>query len=193
MYGIKTARGPVDDIIGRLCNTISTNDELLVRVWGDCPFIDPTIIDAMLAQFEREQLDFMNVGGIEQRSLPMGLDVEIYRVTLLQQMNAEVADMKLREFPYEYIKRNPHLRTAIYQGPSPALSSLYVTIDYPEDLDAARLLYAALGKLDNPMKLESLLSVVEGNPLILKMFSTKGRNIEYKAFIREQAAQGSIS
>lgn len=191
-WGIKTARGPVDDIVGRLCNTIGADDALLVRVWGDCPFIDPTIIDAMLEQFEREQLDFMNVGGIEQRTLPMGLDVEIYRGALLLQMNIEVTDPRLREFPYEYIKRNPQLRTAIYQGPSPTLASLYVTIDYPEDLDAARLLYIALEKLDNSMKLDSLLCAIEENPHVLTMFSTKGRNIEYKAYIREQATQGSV-
>lgn len=186
-WGIETMRGPVDDIIGRLHGAVRPGEDILVRIWGDCPFIDPLIIDQMLAKFKSEHLDFLTVGGIENRSLPMGLDVEIYRTDLLRRMHRDVADAKLREFPYEFVRRQPELKSAVFQGPSPKLAALHLTVDYPEDLYAARHIYAALALRPKPMELATLLDVLAKHPEFAAMFSTQGRNIEYKAFLGELA------
>src|SRR5262245_38742804 len=45
-HGIPCFRGPVDDIITRLHGaTAGLGGDAVVRVWGDCPFVDPGVLD----------------------------------------------------------------------------------------------------------------------------------------------------
>jgi spore coat polysaccharide biosynthesis protein SpsF len=47
--GISASRGPVDHIVERLHRAaVASRADILVRVWGDCPCVDPVVIDAAI-------------------------------------------------------------------------------------------------------------------------------------------------
>ena len=53
------------------------NSDVIVRVTGDCPIIDPDIIDQMLSNFKKsDNLDYLS--NTLDRKFPDGLDVEIF-------------------------------------------------------------------------------------------------------------------
>ena len=53
------------------------NSDIIVRVTGDCPIIDPDIIDQMISNFKRlDNLDYLS--NTIDRTFPDGLDVEIF-------------------------------------------------------------------------------------------------------------------
>jgi spore coat polysaccharide biosynthesis protein SpsF len=54
-------RGRVDDIVERLCSTAQRfQADVLVRIWGDCPFVDPEVIDQALEKLLAENLDYVS-------------------------------------------------------------------------------------------------------------------------------------
>lgn len=130
-----------------------------------------------------ENLDFIHNSDITRRTFPPGLDIEIYRRELLERMNLEVKDEKLREFPVEYVKSQKSLRYALYNS-AEDMSAIHLTVDYPQDFVAAERLYLALEKEKIPFDYPNLIRVLDKTGLA-KEFSSASRNIEYQQFLKK--------
>lgn len=180
--GLTTARAPVDDIIGRLvAASRAAPSAWVARVWGDCPFVDPAVIDEMLRRAAREGLDFLSNALPGTRTYPGGFDVEIYTSALLERMDAEVTEPFLREFPFDFVRaRASSLRTGEHQLPS-SRAHLHFTVDYPEDLAAADALYRALLPRAPRFGLPDVLAACDAEPRLADAFSHRARNADYAA------------
>lgn len=176
--GIPCGRASVDDIIGRmLAGSRLAPSKFVVRVWGDCPFVDPGTIDEMVQRAEREELDFISNGLPGNRTFPPGLDVEVYRTTLLERMTAEVTDPFLREFPFDFVReRAADLRIANHHL-SPSRAGWHFTVDYPEDLVAANRLYAAMAT--SSFTFSELVAACDNDPSLVEAFAGRSRNADY--------------
>jgi spore coat polysaccharide biosynthesis protein SpsF (cytidylyltransferase family) len=186
--GLQIFRGPVDDIVSRLAGAMNVcAADHLVRIWGDCPFVCPDVIDDMLAVMFENDLHFVHNSDIANRTFPPGLDVEIYRRDLLMAMNAEVTDPKLREFPVEFVKKNLQ-RFSMRLFPSPVdLSHTHLTVDYPADMKAAEILLNRLHQKKAHFGYQDLQDVLKNSSDI--EFSQEARNIEYQKFLQETAKE----
>ena len=59
------------------------DDETIVRLTADCPLLDPKVVAMTVAAFEAGDVDYLST--IRPRSLPRGLDVEVFsRQALLE-------------------------------------------------------------------------------------------------------------
>lgn len=115
----------------------SCGAELVVRVWGDCSFIDPAVVDLAVEQLRSEYLDFVTNALLDDRIYPAGLDVEVYTTTLLRRLLVETDDPRLREFPVEFmLTRTDAVKMSVLDLDRD-LSGLHLTVDYPKDLDGA--------------------------------------------------------
>lgn len=80
--------------------------EVVVRITSDCPLIDPVIIDDMLNVFlkaqTKSQIDFLS--NTIHRTLPRGLDVEIFTFDALEKayINAKLPFEQEHVTPYIY-------------------------------------------------------------------------------------------
>lgn len=183
--GLKTFRGPVDDIVTRLWGALSlTDSEYLVRIWGDCPFVCPDVIDHMITVMINENLDFIHNSEFQNRTYPPGLDVEIYRRGLLKTMNAEVQDAALREFPVEFVKKSKSRFSMKLLQANEDLSNLHLTVDYPEDMEAADKLISKLHSESSFFTYPQLCKYLK-NPIDVAGFSKAARNIEYQKYLNE--------
>ena len=55
----------------------------IVRLTGDCPLIDPSLIDELVEAFNDGSWDYLgNCADAEQLSVPDGFDAEIFRADL---------------------------------------------------------------------------------------------------------------
>jgi spore coat polysaccharide biosynthesis protein SpsF (cytidylyltransferase family) len=188
--GLGCHRGPVDDIAVRLLGAVRQfGADAAVRVWGDCPLVDPDVIQAMVRALVEENLDFVHNSTPQVRTFPAGLDAEVYRRQTLEAV-AAADDPFLREFPYEFIRaRGAALRTRRVDH-SEDLSAWHLTVDYPEDLAAVEAIYARLHRPGRPFGLDRLAALLRAEPALLARFAHHARNAEYFAKLEQRQAAG---
>jgi len=180
---IQVVRHNVDDIVGRLYHSSQkNNDSGLIRVWGDCVFICADIIDKMLQKFNDENLDFITNAG-DKRNLPVGLDAEIYRRPLLEKMSA-VNDNFLREFPLQYVIREPGVKYAYYTHSQP-MEVVHLTVDYPEDFEAAKEISRDITHQYGEINFSSLFEYYNTQKSKFDSFSKAARFADFKAQLKE--------
>lgn len=127
--------------------------DIIVRITGDCPLMDPEVIDkTVLAFLERyPDIDFgSNRGSAElRRTFPIGLDVEVMSIGALLRANEEAGEDYQREHvtPYLYEKSGRFRTTSIDSGGS--YGDLRWAVDSPEDLKFVRRVYELLAEKPN--------------------------------------------
>ena len=57
------------------------NASSVVRITGDCPLIDPKIVDLVINEFDKSDVDYCS--NISPPSYPDGLDVEVFKSSVL--------------------------------------------------------------------------------------------------------------
>ena len=58
--GYLCVRGSENDVLQRYLDAAyASKADIVVRVTGDCPLIDPTLVDEVVARFKREQVDYL--------------------------------------------------------------------------------------------------------------------------------------
>ena len=81
--GIDTFRGNLNNVAERLCfAAMSLNQSCFVRVNGDSPLIDPTIIDDAIDIYNNNN-DFDLVSNVLDRTFPKGQSVEVINTEAL--------------------------------------------------------------------------------------------------------------
>jgi spore coat polysaccharide biosynthesis protein SpsF len=136
-------RGSEDDVLDRYYRAaLSCRAEVVVRVTSDCPFIEPEVIDRVLREFHERgpAVDYVS-NFIPRRTFPRGLDVETFSFAALERAWNEDKNPAWREHVTEYMLRNPDrfmLRGVLSLDD---LSHWRWTVDTPEDLSLARLIY----------------------------------------------------
>lgn len=182
--GFKVSTAPVDDIVTRLYKTAELVDaDVLVRIWGDCPFVCPDLIEEMLSIFEEKKYQFMSNSEFYTRTIPAGMDVEIYSRKLIQNMSKDVVDVKQREFPVEYIKKNLAADDFGFWNMKEDYSRVHLTIDYPEDFIAGEKALKVLLKDKSYFRKDDVIHLINEFPGIIAEFSGKARNKELKEFL----------
>jgi spore coat polysaccharide biosynthesis protein SpsF len=190
--GIAIFRGPVDDIITRLhVAAAGLNSDAVVRVWGDCPFVDAGVLDDGVDLLVDNGYDFVTNAAFGRRTYPPGLDFEGYRSAVLAEMNEQCTVVAEREFPYEFVRRRPERFRAGFLDYAENLSDLHLTVDYPEDLAAARAICAVLESGGRVASFGDLVALLRARPDLAHAFSERARNIEYKAYLDGRATAGA--
>lgn len=182
--GYRCFRAPVDDIVTRLYQCLEgAQAEYLVRIWGDCPFICADILDQALSDMIEKGWQFAGTDRIGPRSLPYGLDFEVYSRFSLEGAHLGITEMSDREFPVEYVLRttDPE-RLGMIHG-APARSDLTLSVDYPADYEAACTLADVLRENNSPPVYAALLDAIASRPELPAKFAQAPRNVEYKSFL----------
>ncbi|MFQ5533274.1 MAG: cytidylyltransferase domain-containing protein [Sphingomonadales bacterium] len=187
---IRCFRGPVDDIAVRLYEAArGAGADVFARVWGDCPLIAPGVIDQVVDTLHDGQFDYATNVMRGQLSFPDGQDVEVYRTATIAALIHDVTDPKLREFPQEWLVANQQLFKLGSVSRDDDLSDWHISVDYPEDLEAMRTIYAALADRGLDNELDTLVRLLREEPGLLQAFSGAPRNIEYQAYLKEMATR----
>jgi spore coat polysaccharide biosynthesis protein SpsF (cytidylyltransferase family) len=137
-------RGDEDDVLGRMLGALRSVDAGLgIEIFGDCPLIDPRLVDEMIDAFVANgELDWL--GNDLATTYPPGMEVEVFRVAALADAGDRCRDAAIREHGTLFIRQHPELyRIRNVEAPAahhrPDLS---VEVDAPEDF---RIVEAILG------------------------------------------------
>jgi glutamate-1-semialdehyde 2,1-aminomutase len=104
--------------------------DVVVRITGDCPLVDPDLVDEVIRQFKAKNVDYFC--NTNPPTYPDGLDIEVFTFKALEQSSRETADPFDREHVTPYLRKPGKFRSAAMQH-SEDLSALRWTVDEPAD------------------------------------------------------------
>ncbi|WP_431854534.1 cytidylyltransferase domain-containing protein [Azospirillum sp.] len=147
-HGASVHAGPEDDVLARYHGAaVRERADMVLRVTSDCPLIDPQVCGAVLALRRDAGADF--AANNTPPSWPHGLDCEAMTMEALDRAAAAAARPgPEREHVTPWIRTAPGLTRVDLAGPGGALVGERWTLDYPEDLDFLRALFAVLPRED---------------------------------------------
>ncbi len=135
--GLNVVRGSQNDVLSRF--VLAATDprfSILVRITGDCPFVDPDLLDQMIKEFrQKKHIDYFS--NCTPPTYPDGLDIEIFSRQVLLLANKTCTDPTQREHVTPWIRDSGCCRLANKRH-VPDLSSARWTVDEPEDLQVIR-------------------------------------------------------
>ncbi len=134
-------RGSLSDVLDRYYQAaLEIQADTIMRVTCDCPFIDPEVCAGVLQLYHRQETEL--VTNVNPPIWPHGLDCEVFGMEKLAEAQSEATEPYDREHVTPFIKKRYQSRIVNFDGPGGDNTGLRWTVDYPEDLEHARAVYA---------------------------------------------------
>ncbi len=143
--GVSVFRHPIEnDLAGRVAGAIRDfPGEIVLKVGGDCPFIDPIVLQRMVDVALADPVaDF--VSNRVEWSYPLGLSADVLSRRAIKWADANLVASEDRELFAVYIRDHRDEFKVIPIVHSEKLDHLGWTVDEPADVDFARHVYANL-------------------------------------------------
>lgn len=166
--GVACYRGSEDDVLARVVEAQrSMRAHTVVELCGDCPLIDPVVIDRAVARFAAGDCDLVTTTA--PQSYPQGLDVEVFGLKALEAVASAGPSTEVREHVSLAFYRNPgRYRVANLDAPpAQRRPDLRLLLDYPQDLPFLSATYAALDRVHGlRFTTTELLALIEREGLV---------------------------
>lgn len=138
--GFRVSRGSRDDVLARYLDAARDAEaDVIVRITGDCPLVDPELVDDIVgAYLDQPGLDY--AGNTDPPTWPDGLDVEVFSRAALERAAAQAQSRHDREHVTPYLRRAEDMaRLCVRQDND--LSALRWTVDEPEDFQVVSAVF----------------------------------------------------
>ncbi len=137
--GYTCVRGSESDVLDRyLVAARQVDADVVVRITGDCPLIDPGLVDEAIARFKLAGVDYL--GNATPATFPDGLDTEVFTLRALERAGRESQDAFDHEHVTPYLRR-PGLFNIASMINEEDLSSLRWTVDEPADYAVVKAVF----------------------------------------------------
>ena len=154
-------RGDNQDVLSRYALAAkTTTSDSIIRITGDCPFIDPNLIDEIIEEFYNLDSDYHS--NCYPPTFPDGLDTEIFKKSVLFEAHKNAKDPSDREHVTPWI-RNCGLYKITTKKHTINLSNKRWTLDEEEDLTVIRKVIKSFN-LDNNFSWEDILRLQNKEP-----------------------------
>lgn len=165
-------RGSENDILDRYyeCTLKYPDFKNIIRITGDCPLIDPKIIDATIELFETGKYDYVSNTGEE--TFPDGMDTEIFTREALIEAAKKATLKSEREHVTLYIRNKSKFKKGCWRAPAD-FGHFRLTVDNSEDFEVVKFLIQHTKITDGYLDYISLLTK---NPEIMFKNSHIARN-----------------
>lgn len=106
--GYKVFRGDEDNVLKRYWEcTMEYGGDTIVRVTGDCPLIDPDIVDNVISQYQMYDYDYVRLDVPD--TFIRGFDVEVFSKMALEKTFDMAMEDRHREHVTTYMYHHPEL------------------------------------------------------------------------------------
>jgi spore coat polysaccharide biosynthesis protein SpsF len=146
-------RGSESDVLDRFYKTaVSVKAEIVIRITGDCPLIDPGVISKLIEYFKLNEYDHCGVAagaGVAKdkqiNRFPDGLDAEIFSMKVLAEAWHESVESIQREHVTPFLWQQPtRYRIGSLDSESGDFGHQRWTLDNQEDFDLIAWIYEML-------------------------------------------------
>jgi spore coat polysaccharide biosynthesis protein SpsF (cytidylyltransferase family) len=142
-HGFDMVLGSESDVLDRYYSAADANNlDVIVRITGDCPMLDPEVSARVIERFMAGNYDYYS--NVHPATYPDGLDTEVFTMDALAKAWTHAKGPE-REHVTAHIWKRPHRFRMGNLCNSRDLSSYRWTLDTAEDLAYIRKVYAELG------------------------------------------------
>jgi glutamate-1-semialdehyde 2,1-aminomutase len=133
LLGFKCTRGDERDVLNRFYESAKfIGADVVVRITGDCPLVDPDLVDKCIQGYKSSKVDYFS--NIDPATYPDGLDIEVMSFESIKQANYEANSAYDREHVTPYIRNSDNFSKGSITYLE-NLSNQRWSVDEPEDLE----------------------------------------------------------
>ena len=160
--GVGLFRGSEEDVLDRVLSAAgSANADVIVETSGDCPLIDPEVLDQVIGVYLANEFDFVN----------NGLDIEIFSKAVLYEVSQLTKDPIDREHVSLYIYEHPERFSLcrLETGLPEKYQNLKLTVDSLEDFTLISKIFEELYPKDPAFSLGDVLALLDRRPELIEI------------------------
>jgi spore coat polysaccharide biosynthesis protein SpsF len=144
---LRVFRGSEDDVMARVIGAAEfAGADVIVEITGDCPIIDPDIVEQTIRVFKAHGAAYASNGII--RSYPNGMDTQVFSLEALKRSAAMTNDPQDREHVSLHMCKHPELFPHVHLIAPPSLHwpELGLTLDESADYDLLKKIIEYFGE-----------------------------------------------
>jgi glutamate-1-semialdehyde 2,1-aminomutase len=138
--GYSCEQGSENDVLDRFVQAARAHRaDVVVRITGDCPLLDPALVDECVRQFKSAGVEYLS--NVSPPTYPDGLDVEVVTRAALERALRESSNPFDHEHVTPYVRESGLFAIAAVRNDEDLSASRW-TVDEPADLDVVRRVFA---------------------------------------------------
>jgi spore coat polysaccharide biosynthesis protein SpsF len=156
-------RGSLNDVLDRFIKVKSIyKSQAIVRLTGDCPLVMPELIDDVITEFYRHNVDY--VSNTLTLTFPDGLDVEVFKSDALERLRSlNLSTLEKEHVTLGIINRQKSFTTRNYFNEQ-NLSSYRWTVDNQKDFEFVSKVFANFESKEVDFSQKELEKFLHRNP-----------------------------
>lgn len=167
---VNVFRGDSDDVLDRYNEAAKQHSaDVIVRVTGDCPLIDPEIVDHVVEFYIKNFPAYDYVSNTRKLSYPRGLDVEVFSRASLEAAAENAKTPYEREHVTPYIYLHPEQFKIGNIECKKDLSTHRWTVDTQEDFNLVEKIITDLYPRNPNFHMNDILELLNQHPDWLKI------------------------
>jgi glutamate-1-semialdehyde 2,1-aminomutase len=132
-------RGSEDDVLDRYYHAAKEAEaDSVVRITGDCPLIDPVLVDEVITKFLDAKVDY--VSNVSPPTFPDGLDIEVFSFQTLEVAWSKAKTPKEREHVTPFIRESEKFSQVNFTNDVDCSEKRW-TVDEPEDFELVQKIF----------------------------------------------------
>ena len=168
--GVGFFQGSEYDVLLRVLHSARAYDiDVIVEMTGDCPLIDPVLVEDCIRGYEVAGVDY--VSNVLERTYPRGMDTQVFATEVLADVADRTDDPEDHEHVSIFIYSHPEIYSLKNMAGPPELTNpgLGLTLDTPEDLKLIRRIFEILYPDIPAFTLADILAVLKNNPELTEL------------------------
>jgi glutamate-1-semialdehyde 2,1-aminomutase len=159
--GISYFRGDENDVLSRFVEIKSRmKPDVIVRLTGDCPFVDPAIVDSVVQKLAAHASEYSS--NIEPPTFPHGFDVEAFTCDVLEWTQEHPESKRAMEHVTTLMRQTSSINK-VNLNSGGDYAHIRVTLDNPEDLLVIQNVASRVSNVLN-FGWNEVVSLYESNP-----------------------------
>jgi len=187
--GVAVVRGPEDNVLERYYLAAQrTKADIIIRVNGDVPLIDPDWLDTLISTMIAEDVDWVK-GDSTVPNINQGIDP--FSFTALAKLIREAGtDPIAAEHISAYFKKHPGFVSSVTIAPGPEyqFEGARMTVDTPADLRFMEAVYRRLQAPAGEVDVREIVKLLRREPDLLKInthvYQKKPGDISHQVLFR---------
>jgi spore coat polysaccharide biosynthesis protein SpsF len=169
LASVHLSRGPEEHLLTRFAIAADETDaDVIVRLWGDCPAIDPALIGVMVDNFTASKADWAYLN--DQSGYPLGNECQAISRKVLDTAAREVTSDIDLEAVHAYLERDParFLKSSVVRPGIDGQSNWQMLLDTAEDYRKLSAIFDALFPVNPLFGLAETEAFAELEPVLFK-------------------------
>lgn len=170
--GYLCLRGDQDDVLSRYVMAArATGADIVIRVTGDCPAIEPRLIDMVIDALIRTGVDYLHVKAESKYpdAYPRGVNTEAFWRSVLHRFEVNASQPRHREHVTLQVEEDPQFTMLRLPAPPHLARPGYrLTLDTPQDYTMlSRLFSECPVTFDTPI--EAIVRFLDAHPDVTRL------------------------